>query len=47
MDRIALITATLAAHPRIVMALILVSLLALALAAGAPDGYPCGATTGC
>ena len=41
------ISALVAAHPRIVLALVLLTLLAFALAAGAPDGFPCTSTTGC
>jgi len=47
MSRISEISAVLTAHPRIVMAVMLLTLLALAVAAAAPDGFPCGSLPGC
>ena len=47
MSRISEFSVVLAAHPRIVMAVMLLTLLALAVAAAAPDGFPCGSLPGC
>ena len=47
MSRISEFSAVLAAHPRIMLAIILVTMLVLAVAAAAPDGMPCGSLPGC
>jgi hypothetical protein len=47
MKNFQLITTKLIANPRLVWFLALLTLMALALAAGAPDGMPCANLPGC
>ena len=47
MKKLNTVAATLSANPRLVWLLTVLTLTALALAAGAPDGMACAGTAGC